>query len=329
MNDLRLPDERPLSRARFNATSRELSRLPRRRRSRWGVTVALAGALVLLSAVAAVGYGLITPQERFESFGCYDRPSLDGSVAVVSTSERDPTEVCRQMWADGVVAGSDEPVPADLTACVLPGDGAVGVFPGRGTVCDTLGLRALRDVEVSPGDVSVARLRDTMGERMPSMDETDDECLNTAEVRRRAEEVLVELGARDWSVRWVGDEADGDVTCGVLDSFDVPARTVALSGVPGPESDEVRVGNRLAEIAEGCIGDRDEARAVAEQTLRDLGLGDWTVEVEDESWDGNRPGEHGGEECASFQTMMEPRTVVVSSVIREPESGWRRFVPGM
>jgi hypothetical protein len=329
MNDLRLPDERPLSCARFNATSRELRRLPRRRRSRWGVTVALAGALVLLSAVAAVGYGLITPQERFGSVGCYDRPSLDGSVAVVGISERDPTEVCRQMWADGVVAGSDEPMPADLTACVLPSGGAVGVFPGDDSVCDTLGLQALRDVEIRPGDVSVARLGDAMGERLPSMDETDDDCLDTADVRRLAEEVLDDLGARGWSVTWVGDQADGDVTCGVLDSFDVPARTVALSGVPGPRSDQVRVARRLAELAGDCIGDRDEARAVAEHALRDVGLGDWTVEVDDESWDGNRPGAHGGEQCASFQTMLERRTVVVSSVIHEPESGWRRFVPGM
>jgi hypothetical protein len=41
------------------------------------MTVALTGALVLLSSVAAVGYRLITPQERFESLGCHDRPSLE------------------------------------------------------------------------------------------------------------------------------------------------------------------------------------------------------------------------------------------------------------
>jgi hypothetical protein len=131
MNDVRLPDDRPLSRARFEATTRDLRRLPRRRRPRWAMTVALTGALVLLSSVAAVGYQLITPQERFESLGCYDRPSLEGSVSAVTTSERDPTEVCRELWADGAVGGTDTPVPAQLTACVLTsGDGAVGVFPG-------------------------------------------------------------------------------------------------------------------------------------------------------------------------------------------------------
>jgi len=87
----------------------------------------------------------------------------------------------------------------------------------------------------------------------------------------------------------------------------------------------------MVEIVGGdCIGDRNEARAVAERALRDLGLTDWTVDVSDESWDANavhvQP--HGGEQCASFQ-YHEPRTVSVESVIRAPESGWRRFVPGM
>jgi hypothetical protein len=327
MNDLMLPDERPLSPARFHATARELRRLPRRRRSRWGMAVALAGALVLLSAVAAVGYGLIRPQERFEAVGCYDQPSLDGSVAVVGTTERDPAEVCRELWADGAVAGSDEPVPADFTACVMPTDAAIGVFPDDDAVCDRLGLQALRNVEVSPGDVSIPRLEAALGGRLPSWEESD-ECLDSAETRRRAEQVLEDLGARDWSVTWQGDDADGDVSCGEIGSVDVPSRTIALNGVPGPGSEQVRVSRRLTEITGGaCVGDRDEARAVAEQALRDLGLTEWTIDVSEESWDANVPGDIPGEQCASFQ-YYEPRTVSVESVIREPE-GWRRFVPGM
>jgi hypothetical protein len=61
-------------------------------------------------------------QERFEAVGRYDQESLEGSVTVVGTTERDPAEVCRELWADGVVAGSDARVPDDLTACVMPTD---------------------------------------------------------------------------------------------------------------------------------------------------------------------------------------------------------------
>jgi hypothetical protein len=328
MNNLMLPDERPLSPARFHATARELRRLPQGRRSRWGMTLALAGALVLLSAVAAVGYALITPQERFESVGCYDQASLDGSVAVVGTSERDPAEECRRLWTDGVVGGVDDPVPTDLTACVLPEGGAIGVFPAGPAVCDTLGLQALQDVEVSPDDVSIPRLEAALGRRLPSWEESD-ECLNSAETRRRAEQVLEDLGAQDWSVTWQGDDADGDVNCGEISSIEVPSRRIALNGVPGPGSEQVRVSRRLMEITGGdCVGDRDEARVVAEQALRDLGLTEWTVDVSDESWDANVPGDIPGEQCASFQ-YYEPRTVSVESAIHDPEPGWRRFVPGM
>lgn len=329
MTGVHLPDERPLSRARLDATARVLRRLPRRRRSRWGVAVALAGALVLLSAVAAVGYSLITPQERYGAVGCYDQPSLDGSVAVVSTTQRDPVEACRELWADGVVAGADDPVPADLTACVMPTDAAIGVFPGDWRVCDRLGLQALRDVEVSAEDVSIPRLEDVMAERLSDMEQADEQCLTTAEARRRAEQALDDVRARGWSVRWQGGEADGAVTCGVLSSFDVAGRTVILGGVPGPESEQVRVTRSLQAITDGnCVGDRDEARAVAEQALRDAAVKGWTVDVSDSSWDANIAGDTAGEQCASYQ-FYEPRTVVVDSVIRDLESGWRRFVPGL
>jgi hypothetical protein len=136
------------------------------------------------------------------------------------------------------------------------------------------------------------------------------------------------VGARDWSVRWAGDRADGSVACGAIGEIDVPERTVILSGTPGPGSDQVKVSRRISEINGGdCIGNRNEARAVAARALRDLGLTDWTVDVSDESWDANAVQPHGGEQCATFD--LEPQTVSVSSVIREPESGWRRFVPGL
>jgi hypothetical protein len=327
VNDVRLPDDRPLSRARFEATARELRRLPRRHRSRWGMTLALAGALVLLSAVAAVGYGLISPQERFGSLGCYDQPSLDGSVAIVSTSDRDPTEVCRRLWINGEVGGAEDPVPAELTACVLPGDGAVGVFPGDGDVCGELGLQALRDVEVTPGDVSIPRLEDMLRDRLP---DPDDECLEIAEARHRVEQVLAELHASDWTVVSRGSDTDGSVTCADIDTLDVPGRIILLGSVPAPQSPERRVARRLADIAaDGCIGDRRAARTTAEQALRDLGFTDWIVEVDDDVWDANEDvaGMEGLERCALFQ--VSEQTVTVQSVIREPESGWRRFVPGM
>jgi hypothetical protein len=67
----------------------------------------------------------------------------------------------------------------------------------------------------------------------------------------------------------------------------------------------------------------------SEQALRDLGFTDWIVEVDDDVWDANEDvaGMEGLERCALFQ--VSEQTVTVQSVIREPQSGWRRFVPGM
>jgi hypothetical protein len=335
MTGMHLPDERPLSRARLNATARELRRLPRRRRSRWATTVALAGALVVLSAVAAVGYGLITPKERFESLGCYDRPSLDGSVSVVGTSDRDPTEVCRELWANGEVGGADDPVPDDLTACVLTsGEGAVGVFPADDGVCERLGLQALEDVEVTPEDTLVARLRERLGERLPfrePFDDSDQGCFDSAEAQNRAEQTLEEVNARGWTVVRQGPDADGTHACATL-NLDVPGRTIVLGTTPGPQATVTQVHQRLSDIRAGrCIGDRDAAREVAEQALRELSLTDWTVKVSHDNWDANEapppPDLDLGELCAQFD--IEEQTVYVNSVLHERESGWRRFVPGL
>jgi hypothetical protein len=336
MNNLRLPEERPLSRVRFEATTRELRRLPRRRRSRWAMTVALAGALVLLSAVAAVGYGLITPQETFVSMGCYDRPSLEGSVSVVNTSDRDPTEVCRELWANGEVGGADDPVPAELTACVLTsGDGAVGVFPAGDDVCDTLGLQALRDVEVTPEDTLVAKLRDRLGEQLPfrePYDDSDQGCFDSAEARDRAERTLEELNAQGWTVVRQGPDADGAQACATMETLDVAGHRIVLGSTPGPQAVETQVIQRLADVTtQRCIGDRNAAREIAEQALRDLGLTDWTVKVSHDNWDANaspdQPEFESFELCASFN--ISDHTVHVDSVQHERESGWRRFVPGL
>lgn len=91
----------------------------------------------------------------------------------------------------------------------------------------------------------------------------------------------------------------------------------------------VRVYRQLQETVDGaCIGDRDQARALAEQALRDVGVTGWTVEVADGSWDANAVQPHGGEQCAQFD-LEPPRTIIVSSHVRVPETSWRRFVPGM
>ena len=117
-----------------------------------------------------------------------------------------------------------------------------------------------------------------------------------------------------------------------MERLDVPGRTIVLGTTPGPQATETRVVQRLAHVrGERCIGDRRVARAMAEQVLRDLGLTDWAVKVSHDNWDANAEGNHPEPEnvelCASFN--VSEHTVFVDSVLRERESGWRCFVPGM
>ncbi|WP_026550349.1 hypothetical protein [Arthrobacter sp. Br18] len=138
------------------------------------------GTTALLSAVAGalvVTGGAITLMEQpvsdKSSIVCFARADYDGGQypgpdvisGIPSTAERpdsrvmidDPVSVCRDVWAqNGVRLGYPEgssppedhdptfssPVPAQLTACVLP-DGRAAVIPGDETVCAELGL-ALR-----------------------------------------------------------------------------------------------------------------------------------------------------------------------------------------
>ena len=302
MSDIRLPDERPLSRARFVATSRALRRLPRRRRPRWSLTLALAGALVLLSALAAVGYRAFQGDERFVGVECYERPSLDSPVNSFELgSGHAAIDECRTIL-DG--DGSDTP----LTACVND-LGYIAVFPAGGDICGRLDLIALADADPAVGTSSLGELDDALAARLDSwaLDDRGDGCQETSAARDIVERALQDAAADDWTVAVKDGQADGVATCARA-HFDVPRRTVALTPVAGPASDVMRILERLEELEQGA-GDcltREQQRALAQEALRDLGISDWRVPV-DESYDWDAPGV-----CATLVIFERERTLTVT-----------------
>jgi hypothetical protein len=97
--------------------------------------------VAVLVATGFTTYALVREPTHLESIGCYGRASLDANVAVVSSDERDPTDVCGEVWRTGGF-GEEGKIP-QLTACVLD-TGAVGVFPGSpAKTCSELGLAEL------------------------------------------------------------------------------------------------------------------------------------------------------------------------------------------
>jgi hypothetical protein len=158
----------------------------RRRRRRFG---GLAIAILLLGAGGVTVAEILDDPEKLAvgPVACYDRPSLEANVSVLSAEGRSPTAVCAK------VLRTDEP----LVGCVRAGH--VFVFPGRDT-CARLGLRPLPE-GYDAANAKVARLRRALDAIVRSAD-----CIPPARLAQRLQRVLDREGWRGW--RAVVDRSD-------------------------------------------------------------------------------------------------------------------------
>lgn len=282
----------------------EVTRTHARRRVRRGRTVAiLAAGMLLVMAVGAGAYALRSPQS-FASLGCYAEPDREANVTVVSTDERDPVDVCAELWAAGQV-GPTTQVPA-LTACVGDTGGAIWVLPGADGVCDGLGLERVADGGTAdPGAPRVPELRDALVAQYDS-----GECRDAEEARGLAEAELDEGGFDGWTVV-VREFAATDCASFALDTVE---QSVLITGIPGPDSLEAA----LARASGGDCLDAEQASAAARGVLDDRGLDDWAVQVERDTFDPDQAAldaDRHGQLCA--QLNADDGAVLVVGVVTE------------
>jgi hypothetical protein len=122
------------------APGRWTERLGQRRR-RALITVAAVPVLLAASAAGWAISSALTATQVTDGVGCYAAANLQADTTVVAASGQDPVSICARYWADGVVTGKRGQQVPPLVACVLPGGGAVGVFPG--TTCAAMRLQPL------------------------------------------------------------------------------------------------------------------------------------------------------------------------------------------
>ena len=168
----------------------------RRRRIRRRVTLGALSFAVAATGVAAASGVFNTPEQLAgTSVGCYDRPSLEANVAVLSAGEGTPIETCRN------VLGTDGP----LVACA---NGAVAVFPGRPGTCERLGLEPL------PPEYDAARAKVLAFGRAVRAIETSEACIPPRELERRVQALLDRSGWTGWKT-WLRLDLDSG-PCGAV-----------------------------------------------------------------------------------------------------------------
>jgi hypothetical protein len=135
-----------------------------RQRRRRRVVILVPAVLAVLVVTGFTTYALTREPTVFESVGCFDKPDLEGNVAVLSADGRDPAEICAEMWRTGAFGGEEGAAPPQLASCVLE-TGAVGVFPGDSQICAKLGLAELPASYVKKAS-GFAGLRDSIVARL-------------------------------------------------------------------------------------------------------------------------------------------------------------------
>jgi hypothetical protein len=186
-------------------------RRPTYRRGRRRMIAVLLPAALL--AVAATSYVLLKPTEVVAAgIGCFDRPDLDASVTIVSTTGEDPTSVCGKLWAQGVVKHGVTQIP-ELIPCVNE-SGAVLVFPADGaSLCSRLDLQALPKGYAKAAQRFVA-MRDDLVRRL-FMQATAggvserSACLDQETALRIANSVLREHEFSDWRAEVASGDYSG------------------------------------------------------------------------------------------------------------------------
>jgi hypothetical protein len=217
------------------------ARAPRRRRlgRRRYLAVALAALTVAGGGAAVAGLFTDPVEIGFGAVACFDRPSTDGDVAIVSDPTRSPIDVCT-----GALSGSGIDA-RDLIACQWEGHGIV-VLPHEGRPnCAALDLSP-----ISPA-YARARLRAADLQAVAVEFEREAGCLPPPEFARR---LTAKLQAGGWT-SWRAVTGGGRGPCGrvsvpsgsallgsIGSSIDATRRTIAIKGRASIELERVLYG---------------------------------------------------------------------------------------
>ena len=169
----------------------------RRSRIRLRITIGALGFALLAGGTAAATGVFSTPEQlASSSVGCYDRPSLDGNVSILSTTDRSPVATCAK------VLGTD----GALTACAARGH--VAVLPGGPEVCEQVGLAPL------PADYAPARTKVVAFAREVGAIEASADCIPPRRLAQRVQALLDRSGWAGWRTTVREDVSDGP--CGTV-----------------------------------------------------------------------------------------------------------------
>jgi hypothetical protein len=217
------------------ARAPRLRRLGRRRY----IAVALAALAVTGGSAAVAGLFTDPVEIGFGSIGCFEQPSTDGNVAVVSDPTRSPVQTCASAMS---YAGFEA---RELIACRWEGNGIV-VIPHEGRrSCAAHGL-----APVPPG-YTAARRRALRLETDVKSFERAAGCLPPAEFARRLTRNLRADGWPGWEAVARGGEgpcgrvsmATGSELLGSIGpSVDATARTITVAASPPLELEQLVYG---------------------------------------------------------------------------------------
>jgi hypothetical protein len=199
----------------------------RRRRQR-RVLVLVPAVLAFLAVTGFTAYALTREPTHLESVACYDRAALDANVAVVSSDERHPLEICGELWRTG--AFGEEGESPQLAACVLP-TGAIGVFPSSGS--STCGALGIAELPPSYPDAAArfaglqSAIYARVGEPASGSSRGGPQCVGEDEARMIVRRELIVRGYSDWEILLAGGEFSPEQPCADV-SFDTAGGTVLL-----------------------------------------------------------------------------------------------------
>jgi hypothetical protein len=234
-DELFIPGERDLPAGRLQQRKEHLvselslwDRAVRRRRRRLAFVLVPAVVLVL-GVTGFTTYALTREPTHLESVGCFETAELDGNITVINADGRDPTQICAELWRDGVMGPG--PTPESLAACVLE-SGAVGVFPSAAAnTCEKLGLADLPPTYSAKAERFTA-LRDAilarLGQPPSGTSEGDLKCVREEEARAFVREELDAHGYEDWGIELIGDGFTGRPCAEVSVGFDGERKVVFL-----------------------------------------------------------------------------------------------------
>lgn len=179
-------------------------------RKRRAAAILLPAALL---GVAATGYTMLKADEVVSAgIGCYDAPTEEANVTVVSATGESPLVACGELWEQGVVNGTTGSTPT-LVACINSG-GAVSVFPSDDSeICEGLGLQDLPDGYEREARRFVA-MRDELVKEIyeagtAGSTSARDACLSEEESLNIARRVLAEHRFDDWTAEVATGDYEG------------------------------------------------------------------------------------------------------------------------